>query len=70
MHITLGYAEFKPLITTVASSQYEYLWADGVRVKHPVKLSAPAYVNTLFDWVEEQVSGRQEKVASCKPPGG
>ena len=36
--------------------QYEYLWADGVRVKTPIKLSAPAYVNALFDWVEEQVS--------------
>jgi hypothetical protein len=35
--------------------QYEYLWADGVRVKTPVKLSAPDYINALFDWVEAQV---------------
>ena len=35
--------------------QYEYLWADGVRVKTPIKLSAPDYINALFDWVEAQV---------------
>eukprot|EP00887_Chlorella_sp_A99_P003063 scaffold9.g3063.t1 len=36
-----------------AGPQYEYLWADGVRT--PVKLSAPQYINCLFDWVEEQL---------------
>ena len=35
--------------------QYEYLWADGVKVKKPVRLSAPDYINALFDWVEAQV---------------
>ena len=35
--------------------QYEYLWADGVKVKTPVKLTAPDYINALFDWVEAQV---------------
>lgn len=38
-----------------AGPQYEYLWADGTRVKTPIKLSAPRYINTLFDWVEEQL---------------
>lgn len=38
-----------------AGQQYEYLWADGVRVRTPIKLSAPAYINALFDWVEEQL---------------
>lgn len=37
-----------------AGPQYEYLWADGVKVKTPLKLSAPDYVNCLFDWVEDQ----------------
>lgn len=42
-----------------AGPQYEYLWADGTKVKTPVKLSAPDYINCLFDWVEDQVgSGR------------
>lgn len=36
--------------------QYEYLWADGVKYKKPVRLSAPEYVDKLFDWVEAQVS--------------
>jgi hypothetical protein len=38
-----------------AGPQYEYLWADGLKVKTPVKLSAPDYINSLFDWVEDQV---------------
>lgn len=38
-----------------AGPQYEYLWADGVRVRTPIKLSAPAYINALFDWIEEQM---------------
>lgn len=38
-----------------AGPQYEYLWADGVKVKTPLKLSAPDYVNCLFDWVEDQL---------------
>ena len=35
--------------------QYEYLWADGVKVKKPTRLSSPAYINNLFDWIESQV---------------
>jgi hypothetical protein len=35
--------------------QYEYLWADGVKVKKPVKLTAPQYIDALFDWIEAQV---------------
>ena len=35
--------------------QYEYLWADGVKVRTPLKLSAPEYTNALFDWVEAQL---------------
>ena len=38
--------------------QYEYLWADGIKVKRPTKCSAPDYVNQLFDWIESQVLGR------------
>lgn len=37
-----------------AGEKYEYLWADGVKVKKPIKLPAPQYVNALFDWIEEQ----------------
>lgn len=41
--------------TAAAALQYEYLWADGVKYKKPVRLSAPEYVDKLFDWVEAQV---------------
>lgn len=37
-------------------SSYEYLWADGVKVKDPVKLSAPEYIDCLMSWVEEQLN--------------
>lgn len=43
------------LAATAAALQYEYLWADGVKYKKPVRLSAPEYVDKLFDWVEAQV---------------
>jgi len=38
-----------------ASSKYEYLWADGVKIKKPVRLSAPEYIDKLFDWIESQI---------------
>lgn len=38
-----------------AGQKYEYLWADGVKVKKPQKLPAPEYINNLFDWVEAQI---------------
>jgi len=38
-----------------AGSKYEYLWADGVKYKKPVRLPAPEYIDKLFDWVEAQI---------------
>lgn len=35
-----------------AGPRYEYLWADGVRVKKPIKCSAPDYVDYLMEWVQ------------------
>ena len=34
---------------------YEYRWADGVKVKKPIKLSAPEYVDALMTWVQGQL---------------
>eukprot|EP00478_Filoreta_tenera_P001896 GABV01001937.1.p1 GENE.GABV01001937.1~~GABV01001937.1.p1 ORF type:complete len:177 (+),score=25.60 GABV01001937.1:142-672(+) len=39
-----------------AGARYEYLWADGVRVKKPVKVSAPQYIDYLFNWIDDQIS--------------
>ena len=38
-----------------APLQYEYLWADGVKVVKPIRLTAPEYINALCDWIESQV---------------
>lgn len=35
--------------------RYEYLWADGVKIKKPVNCSAPQYVDYLMTWVQEQL---------------
>ena len=35
--------------------RYEYRWADGVKVKVPIKVSAPKYVDYLMDWIEIQL---------------
>ncbi|KAI7838034.1 hypothetical protein COHA_008215 [Chlorella ohadii] len=42
-------------VNVACTWQFQYLWADGVKVKTPVKLSAPDYINCLFDWVEDQL---------------
>jgi len=39
-----------------AGPQYEYLWADNVKVKKPIKVSAPEYVDYLMSWVETQLN--------------
>jgi len=39
-----------------AGPNYEYLWADGVKVKTPIKVSAPDYVDLLMSWVESQLN--------------
>ncbi|KAI8106138.1 hypothetical protein M9435_000685 [Picochlorum sp. BPE23] len=50
---TLCDEEHCPIMS--AGPQFEYLWADGIKVKTPIKLSASKYVNALFDWIEEQL---------------
>ncbi|RYG52050.1 hypothetical protein EON66_10150 [archaeon] len=36
--------------------RYEYLWADGVTVTKPVKVTAPEYVDLLMSWIEAQLN--------------
>eukprot|EP01120_Amphizonella_sp_Union-15-10_P004584 TRINITY_DN1522_c0_g1_i1.p1 TRINITY_DN1522_c0_g1~~TRINITY_DN1522_c0_g1_i1.p1 ORF type:complete len:220 (+),score=29.75 TRINITY_DN1522_c0_g1_i1:105-764(+) len=38
-----------------AGPKYEYLWADGEKVKKPIKCSAPEYVDYLMTWVQSQL---------------
>ncbi|CAN6294754.1 unnamed protein product [Urochloa humidicola] len=41
--------------TMSAGRKYEYRWADGVKVKRPIEVSAPKYVEYLMDWIEAQL---------------
>lgn len=42
--------------TMCAGSRYEYLWADGVSITKPVKVSATEYVDLLMSWIEGQIN--------------
>lgn len=35
-----------------AGRKYEYKWADGIRVKKPLRCSAPKYIEYLMEWVQ------------------
>eukprot|EP00727_Mastigamoeba_balamuthi_P009984 m51a1_g5608 putative mps1 binder-like protein (213) ;mRNA; f:709063-710165 len=35
-----------------AGRNYEYLWADGDKIKKPMKVSAPEYVDLLMTWIQ------------------
>ncbi|GKT23878.1 MOB kinase activator 1A [Aduncisulcus paluster] len=39
-----------------AGPKYEYLWADGEKIKTPIRVSAPDYITYLMAWVEKQIS--------------
>jgi MOB kinase activator 1 len=39
-----------------AGPSYEYLWADGVKVKKPIRVSAPDYIDLLMSWIENQLN--------------
>ena len=38
--------------TMCAGPKFEYKWADGVRIKKPVRCSAPKYVDYMMTWVQ------------------
>ena len=42
-----------------AGPKYEYFWADGVKVKKPIKCSAPQYVDYLMTWVQGQLDNEK-----------
>ena len=39
-----------------SSQGFEYLWADGVTVKTPIRCSAPQYIDYVMTWVEEHIN--------------
>jgi len=42
--------------TMSAGPSFQYRWMDGVKVKKPVEVSAPEYVDLLLTWVESQLN--------------
>lgn len=43
---------------------FEYLWADGVKIKSPIRCSSTEYVDYVMSWVEEQINNEQIFVTS------
>jgi len=38
-----------------AGPKYEYLWADGVTIKKPIKCTAAEYIDYLMTWIQSQL---------------
>lgn len=38
--------------TMNAGPRYEYKWADGVRIKKPIRCSAPKYIDYMMSWAQ------------------
>ena len=47
---------------------FEYLWADGVRVKTPLRCSGPEYVDYVMTWVEDQINDEAIFPSSADTP--
>ncbi|TVU46595.1 hypothetical protein EJB05_06138, partial [Eragrostis curvula] len=57
--------------TMSAGPKYEYRWADGVKIKRPIEVSAPKYVEYLMDWIEAQLDDESifpQKLGTPFPP--
>jgi len=42
-----------------AGPKYDYLWADGEKIKTPIKVSAPEYVDYLMNWVQSYLDNEE-----------
>lgn len=38
---------------------FEYRWADGVKIKKPIRCSSPEYVDYVMSWVDSQINNEQ-----------
>mmetsp|Transcript_11491 Transcript_11491/g.11874 ORF Transcript_11491/g.11874 Transcript_11491/m.11874 type:complete len:221 (-) Transcript_11491:89-751(-) len=38
---------------------FEYLWADGIKIKTPIRCSSTEYVDYVMTWIEEQINNEQ-----------
>jgi MOB kinase activator 1 len=51
-----------------AGPKYEYLWADGVKIKKAINVSAPEYVDYLMNWVSRYLDDETVFPSSGETP--
>ena len=44
---------------------FQYLWADGVKVRSPIKCSSPEYVDFVMTWIEDQINNGECGCVLC-----
>jgi MOB kinase activator 1 len=42
-----------------AGNKFEYKWADGVKIRKPIRCSAPKYIDYLMTWVQSTLDDEQ-----------
>ncbi|CAE7456802.1 MOB1A [Symbiodinium microadriaticum] len=47
---------------------FEYLWADGIRIKNPIRCSSTEYVDYVMTWIEDQINNEQIFPVSSDQP--
>lgn len=58
MHFKVNFVYFTDIFFKASAlmqmdlHRYEYRWADGIKIKKPIEVSAPKYVEYLMDWIE------------------
>jgi MOB kinase activator 1 len=45
----------RPQCASMTAGPHQYLWADGVKIKKPVKCTAAEYMDYLLHWTEDQL---------------
>jgi len=51
-----------------AGPKYTYLWADGVKIKKPIKVPACEYIELLLEWVDGQLSDERKFPVTGETP--
>ncbi|KNC47353.1 hypothetcal protein [Thecamonas trahens ATCC 50062] len=44
----------------MSAANWDYLWADGVKIKKPIKVTAPQYCTYLFEWIQGMIESESK----------
>ena len=44
----------------MSAANWDYLWADGVKIKKPIKVTAPEYCRYLFEWIQKMIESESK----------